>query len=97
MNCNVKGCPGQYEEKRVLQAEEVDGQVVVVRNVPAQVCGFCGDVLTTWDTMAQVAAFLETNPQPAGAAPIYEFVPQWMPKPLDEEPIGSARVRENGR
>ena len=95
MNCTVEGCAGEYEEKRVLQAEEVEGCIVVVGNVPAQVCNFCGDVLITWDTMAQIEALLETHPQPVGTAPVYNFAPQWTAKQL-AEPVGAGAISSNG-
>ncbi len=95
MNCTIEGCIGEYENKRVLQADRGDGGIVLVSNVPAQVCNFCGDVLLTWDTMAQVEAFLETHPQPLGTAPVYEFATQWMAKQL-AEPVGTGAISSNG-
>ncbi len=96
MNCNVKGCPGQYQEQCVNLAEEMNEQIVLVRNVPAQVCDFCGDVLTTWDTMAQVTAFLASNPPVISTTSVYEFASQWTPRPLDDEPVGAGKASANG-
>ena len=96
MNCNIKGCTGHYQEQRVSLTEEVGGQIVVISDVPAQVCDFCGDVLTSWDTRAQINAFLKSNPQQAGTAPVFRFVPQWTPGKLDEDLVGAGTVKENG-
>jgi YgiT-type zinc finger domain-containing protein len=96
MNCNAKGCPGHYEEQRLSSTEEVDGHTVVISDVPAQVCDFCGEVLTSWDTMAQEESFLESNPKPIGTAPVFEFLSQWTPHSLEEEPVGIGRIKENG-
>ena len=37
-------CKGQMEEKAASFMAEVDGRIVVIKNVPSQVCRQCGEV-----------------------------------------------------
>ena len=37
-------CKGQIEEKTASFMAEVDGRIVVIKNVPSQVCRQCGEV-----------------------------------------------------
>ena len=37
-------CKGQIEEKPASFMAEVDGRIVVIKNVPSQVCRQCGEV-----------------------------------------------------
>jgi len=36
-------CKGQVEEKTASFLAEVDGRIVVIKNVPSQVCRQCGE------------------------------------------------------
>lgn len=46
MKCNLKGCPGHYEEKLIAETYATkEGQLVVVADIPALVCDVCGDSL----------------------------------------------------
>jgi len=37
-------CKGKIEEKTASFMAEVDGRIVVIKNVPSQVCRQCGEV-----------------------------------------------------
>ncbi|MDR2434012.1 MAG: type II toxin-antitoxin system MqsA family antitoxin [Treponema sp.] len=41
MKCGI--CKADMEEKRVTHTEDVNNSVVVIRNVPAQICTECGN------------------------------------------------------
>ena len=45
MKCSIEGCPGEYEERKIVHTVRHQGQVTVIDHVPAEVCPVCGDVL----------------------------------------------------
>ncbi len=38
MKCTIKGCPGEYEERKIVHTVRHHGQVIVIDHVPAEVC-----------------------------------------------------------
>jgi YgiT-type zinc finger domain-containing protein len=64
--CTVQGCPGEYEERTVVHTVRHRGQLVVIENVPAEVCAVCGDVLLTPDTVRRIEALPQSRPEPVG-------------------------------
>ena len=73
MKCTIQGCPGEYEERKIVHTVKHRGSVVVIDHVPAEVCSVCGDVLLTPDTVRRLEKLLENTPKPAKAVPLYEF------------------------
>lgn len=73
MNCSIKGCPGEYEERTIVHTVRHHGQVVVIDHVPAEICSVCGDVLLKPETVRQIEALLQTAAQPTSMIPLYEF------------------------
>lgn len=73
MMCSNVGCPGAYEPKAILHTIRHRGEVVVIDQVPAEVCNVCGDVLFSPETVRRIEGILELRGQAQGAAPIYEF------------------------
>lgn len=73
MKCGIQGCPGEYEERRILHTVRSRGRVVVIDHVPAEVCSMCGDVLFTPETVRGIERILETEPHPSRTAPVYEY------------------------
>ena len=73
MKCTIQGCPGVYEERRIVHTVKHRGNVVVIDHVPAEVCSVCGDVLLTPDTIRRIEKLLESAPRPERAVPLYEF------------------------
>lgn len=73
MKCTIQGCPGEYEERRMVHTVRHHGNVVVIDHVPAEVCSVCGDVLLAPEIIRRIEKLLETMPQPARAVPLYEF------------------------
>ena len=74
MKCSLKGCPGEYEERKVVHTVRHQGQVIVIDHVPAEVCSVCGDVLLKPDTVRKIERLLRTSTRPAGTVPLYEYV-----------------------
>lgn len=73
MSCSIAGCPGEYEERQILHTVRHRRQVVVIDHVPAEVCSVCGDVLLRPETVRWIEALLQTQTQPAGMVPLYEY------------------------
>ena len=71
--CSIKGCPGEYVELRIFHTVRYHGEVVVIDNVPAEVCSACGDVLLKPDTVRHVEALLQTATKPTREVPLYEY------------------------
>jgi len=74
MNCSIAGCPGQYEQRKIVHTVRHDGRIVVIDGVPAEVCSLCGDVLLKPETIRRIEALLEGRRPPASTAPLYQYV-----------------------
>jgi len=73
MKCSIEGCPGQYEEHRIVHTVRYQGQVRVIDHVPAEVCSVCGDVLLKPETIRHLEQILHTPPRSAETVPLYEY------------------------
>jgi YgiT-type zinc finger domain-containing protein len=73
MKCSIVECPGAYEKQRIVQTVRQHGQVIVIDDVPAEVCSVCGDILMTPDTVRRIEALLRSTKAPARTAPVYEY------------------------
>ncbi|MGR3300888.1 MAG: YgiT-type zinc finger protein [Candidatus Scalindua sp.] len=73
MKCSIKGCPGEYEGKSILHTVRYKGQVVVIDQVPAEVCSVCDDVLLRPETVRHIEQILKRSETPTGTVPLYEY------------------------
>ncbi|MBU0703502.1 MAG: YgiT-type zinc finger protein [Chloroflexi bacterium] len=73
MRCSIEGCPGEYEERKIVHTVRHRGQVIVIDHVPAEVCSVCGDVLLKPETVRQIETLLQTATRPARTVPLYEY------------------------
>ncbi|MEW6172247.1 MAG: type II toxin-antitoxin system MqsA family antitoxin [Bacillota bacterium] len=73
MKCSIKGCPGEYEQRKIMHTVRYRGQVVVIDHVPAEVCSVCGDVLLKPETVRRIEALLRTATRPSDTVPLYEY------------------------
>jgi len=73
MKCTIAGCPGAYEPRTVVHTVKHQGEVMVIDNVPAEVCNVCGDVLLTPETVRRIEALLQAPPPPSRNVPLYDF------------------------
>lgn len=73
MNCSIRDCPGEYEEKTVIHPVRRAGRVMVIDHVPAEVCSVCGDILLRPDTVRHIERLLASMPQPTQVAPLFEY------------------------
>ncbi len=67
MKCQI--CDGRYEERLIARAYRRNGKVIVVDDVPAEVCHPCGDTLLRPETVELIQEAL------AKAAEAKEFAP----------------------
>lgn len=75
MHCQNVGCPGEYEQQKILRAFRHRGEPIVIDRIPASVCPVCGDVLLSWETSGAIEALLANPPRVARAVPLYELPP----------------------
>jgi YgiT-type zinc finger domain-containing protein len=61
MKCSIEGCPGEYEERKIVHTVRYQGQVIVIDHVPAEVCTICGDVLLKPETVRGIETLLRTG------------------------------------
>jgi len=73
MKCTIQGCPGNYEDRRILHTVRHRGRVVVIDKVPAEVCDVCGDVLLHPETVTHLERLLQDVGEPTRTAPVYEY------------------------
>lgn len=73
MKCSIEGCPGEYENRRIAHTVRQGDQVIVIDHVPAEVCNLCGDVLLKPETIRRIEKLLESQCEPAGTVPLYEY------------------------
>ena len=73
MKCSLEGCAGDYKKTEILHTVRYQGRVVVIDNIPAEVCTICGDVLLEPETVQYIEELLETSSQPAEMVPLYEY------------------------
>ncbi len=74
MKCSIEGCPGEYEERKILHTVRYHGQVIVIDRVSADVCSVCGDVLLKPDTVRRIEKLLRTAAHPTRTVPLYEYI-----------------------
>jgi YgiT-type zinc finger domain-containing protein len=60
-NCSNEGCLGEYEERLLPHTARNGGQVIVIDNVPTEVCSECGDVLLKTETISRLEELLDTS------------------------------------
>jgi YgiT-type zinc finger domain-containing protein len=71
--CSIKSCPGEYEEKLIAHVVKHHGSVIILENVPAEVCSLCGDVLLSLETVEAIEAVLKNPGKPVRTAPVYQL------------------------
>jgi YgiT-type zinc finger domain-containing protein len=73
MKCSIEGCPGEYEERKIVHTVRHKGEVIVIDHVPAEVCSVCGDVLLKPETVRRIEKLLQTASRPTSTVPLYEY------------------------
>ncbi len=73
MKCSFKDCHGEYEKNTIIHAVRHKGQVVVIENVPVEVCNICGDILFEPETNNRIQNILQNPKSTKTSAPLYKF------------------------
>jgi len=68
-------CGGELEEKTVTHPQEYKGRIIILENVPAEVCLQCGEVLLRPDVLERVQAVVwsEAAPRRTAQVPVYDL------------------------
>lgn len=74
----MKRCPlcgGTLVAKKVTHPQEYEGKIVILQNVPAEVCLQCGEVLLRPDVLQRVQELVwsETPPERTAEVPVYDL------------------------
>lgn len=73
MKCSIEGCPGEYEERKIVHPVRYQGRVIVIDHVPAEICSVCGDVLLKPETVRRIDMLLRSATRPVSTVPLYEY------------------------
>jgi YgiT-type zinc finger domain-containing protein len=71
-NCYVCGST-HFTEKLVNEIFEINGQYVLVENIPAQVCSQCGEVTFSGETSEKVRLIVHGNQKPSKSLQVDVF------------------------
>ena len=74
----MKKCPlcrGKLEHKAIRYPQEYGGEIIILENVPAQVCLQCGEVLLRPDVLERVqeAVWSGAAPRRTASVPVYDL------------------------
>jgi YgiT-type zinc finger domain-containing protein len=68
-------CGGELEEKTITHAQEYKEKIVILENVPAEICRQCGEVLLRPDVLERVQELVwsEAAPKRTASVPVYDL------------------------
>ena len=68
-------CKGDTEERLIRYVQELDGRVVIIENVPAEVCTQCGEQLIRPEIAEKIQRLVWEQPSPKRKArvPVYDL------------------------
>ena len=73
MKCTVAGCSGEYQQRLIAQVFSRGGQVIVVEDIPTQVCDICGDILVAPEVVERLVRTDVAGKEPAKLAPVFQY------------------------
>lgn len=71
--CRTTNCSGHYINNSITKTVRHAGRLVVLENVPAEVCDICGDTLIAPLTMRRIEEILSRSATPGDTAPVYKY------------------------
>lgn len=73
MKCSL--CKGNVEERLIRYVQDFEGRVVIVENVPAEVCTQCGEKYLRSDVAEKVQSLVWDPPSPKrrDEVPVYDL------------------------
>ena len=68
-------CSGTLESKKVTHHQEYQGSLVLLQNVPAEVCQQCGEVLIRPEILERLQELVwsDSSPDHTTEVPVYDF------------------------
>ena len=68
-------CAGKLENKRITHPQQFEGKVIILENVPAQVCNQCGEILLTPAIVEhlQELVWSAITPKRTDQVPVYDL------------------------
>ena len=68
-------CSGRLEKKRITHPQQFEGEIVILENVPAEVCCQCGEVLLAPAIVEhlQKVVWSPSVPKRATKVPVYDL------------------------
>jgi YgiT-type zinc finger domain-containing protein len=69
----MQGCPGEYRDERVLRAMRLRDRIIVVDDVPAEVCDLCGSTLFAPDVVQTLDQLIRNPMPPQQTVPLYSY------------------------
>ena len=68
-------CGGKLEEKSITYPQKYKSRIVILENMPADVCRQCGEVLLRPDVVEHVQKLVwsEAAPKRTAQIPVYDF------------------------
>jgi YgiT-type zinc finger domain-containing protein len=73
VNCPL--CRAETEERLITYVQELDGRIVIIENVPAEVCVQCGERLLTPEVVRRIQKLVWDAPVAPKTAevPVYDL------------------------
>jgi YgiT-type zinc finger domain-containing protein len=74
----MKRCPlcgGELKERKITHPQEYNGKIIILENLPAEVCLQCGEVLLSPDILERVQELVwsKTAPKRRTSVPVYDL------------------------
>jgi len=68
-------CGGELEDRTVTHPQEYRGKIIILENVPAEVCRQCGEVLLRPEIVEkmQKAVWFDAAPKRTTRVPVYDL------------------------
>ena len=73
MKCGIQGCPGRYESKVIVHTVRHGDELMVVENVPAEVCDVCSDTLLAPETVRHLEELIRRQAAPERFVPLSDY------------------------
>ena len=72
-NCRL--CGGNLEEKTITHPQQYEGKIIILENVPAEVCRNCGDVLIAPSVVKRLQQLVwsKKDPTRTDEVPVYDL------------------------
>ena len=68
-------CGGRLQDRRITHPQLYQGKIVILENVPAEVCGQCGEVLLRPEVLERLQDLVwsEEEPERTAQVPVYDL------------------------